>query len=118
MSKLKIDPVIFNNCTFSSIEILESARKHYGKKSDEIFQKISKTLNNRQKEPDGVRKSGNPYYIVDSCTSFVIDNKEYNYRDTCFYLNEQENSIIFFHGCQRKEKEYKKFSEKLKKGYY
>ena len=116
--KYNIKPICFNNNTVTSIEILESAQKHYKENSEFFFKEVTKTLNHQKREPDEVNRKNMPFYKVASCTSFCIDGKNYNYRDTCFYHYPDKNLIVFFHGCQRKEKEYKKFPDKMKKGFY
>ena len=113
-----INKIHFNNCVFSKIKILSSAQKHYKNKTENIMKHITSTLDNQIRKSDEIDKFGDPIFKIASATTFKIDNNQYDHRDTCFKLDVNKETIIYFHASQRTENQYDNFSDKMKKGFY
>lgn len=113
--KKDIEPISFNHHRYCHIEVEESARKHYGGEAVPFFERVASTLDDQMRTPDETNRLGESVFHVASCTSFTIEGRSYQYRDTMFKEYPNRETLRFFHGVQRRKGEYEQFPEKFKK---
>ena len=108
------EPIELNGRVLNSIEIQDSAQKHYGKeKSILYYQKIYESLDGQKRPTSDYGRDGTPFYrIASNCGLGVGVPTQSKYRDTCYKL--AGACIVFFHGCSISRKKYENLPDGLK----
>ena len=114
MNIFDISPIFFNNVKYIKIEVLDSATKHFGDKSELFFTYIAQGLNGQNWVAIESGTDGSPEYVTASVTSAVKPVlAQSDYRDTWFRACPDDSKIVFFHGCTISKKQYEKAKNKL-----
>ncbi len=113
---LSIEPgITFNRHVYNQVEFTDSAQKHHGVKSTDIYLYITGTLDRQNRSPDKFGRDGGAVYHL---ASHIVSNeapKITDYRDTCFRASPETGTIRFFHGCRITKTRFESCQEKLKK---